>query len=248
LFFFVLGPFIVILSSIFGFKNLKNQRFIPWTAWFCFQAIQYVAIFTFLLLLYLLDNVEIHFVEVYMLIVAVFIRIITICCKNAYSSEPFLELMKKTYIQKQDAENEHMIVHWILQRDEIVQQELQAAILQLEVESSLFFFEFIGKIPKELEKLLKKSYYPGKLGEIKELVFKSKENKNEAKSDNPQTQEDQIVKEMAKDENLKVLSPAESEAPLQNEATKNEKTTNREDSKVPTRNDSNKRKSAKVSP
>jgi len=172
LYFFLLGPFIVILAPIFGMKLLKNQDLVLRCQYQSIsQAIQYFTIVTFLVISYAFETKGFQVVEVYMVIMCVIVRIITISSKYAYRSQCFIKLTETTILSDKEITSDFMLLGWRTQDEQIIEEELQAAILRLEIESSLFFFNFLGKPnPKLLEELSKKKK-PEEAADVSEVIF-----------------------------------------------------------------------------
>jgi len=158
LYFFLLGPFIVILAPIFGMAVLRNQNFVlRWEYQPISQAIQFLMIVTFLVVSYKFETKGLQIVEVYMIIICVLIRILTIASKYAYRSECFIKLTETKVLADKDLISDFMLLGWRVQDDKTIAEELQSAILRLEIDSSLFFFNFLGKPnPKLLQEFSKK--------------------------------------------------------------------------------------------
>ena len=156
LFFLCLGPLIILLAPIFGINTLRNQGFFGYRVTFFSQTFQYLIIFAFLLILYTVDIIGLHAIEVYMMVIAVVVRIIIISSKYAYQSTEYVKLFNKKAFTTQELNHKAMVGPWHRQTDEIVRQEFQTAILRLEIDSSLFFFNFLGKVSPELQSKLEK--------------------------------------------------------------------------------------------
>jgi len=172
LFFFGLGPFIFILIPIFGKYILINQGFIGLNYNFFIQTAQYAALMAFLISYYLVPIFGLLGMEVYMVCIAVLVRIITISSKYAYQSENFLKLMHTCRLTAKDVQGDLILFGWRLQQDAVIEEELQAALLRLEIDSSLFFFNFIGKPSLKLKEALSKKKMIGRLtvDEIKTMA------------------------------------------------------------------------------
>jgi len=159
LFFLALGPFIFILIPVFGKHVLYNQGFLFRLKFdFINQTLQYLALATLFTLYYVTDTPGLQGMEVYMLVIAVAIRLIMIACKYAYQHEDYIKLLFTVTLEKKDLQGDLMLGGWREQRDDLIEEEIQAAILRLEIDSSLFFFTFLGDIgdPEILKKLSKK--------------------------------------------------------------------------------------------
>lgn len=182
LYFFLMGPFIVILAPIFGMNVLRNQHFVLRCDYQAInQAVQFFMIVTFLVVSYAFETKGLQIVEVYMIIICVLIRIITICSKYAYRSACFIKLTETTILTDQELTGDFMLLGWRVQDDKIIEEELQAAILRLEIESSLFFFNFLGhpnpKLVEELSK--KKNTVEQANNDVSEAIFVGNEKSKE---------------------------------------------------------------------
>lgn len=69
-------------------------------------------IVVFLFLFYYLDVPDIHFMEIYMVIIAVIIRVVTISVKYAYTSEAALKLMSLKRLGASDLKRDFMLDRW----------------------------------------------------------------------------------------------------------------------------------------
>lgn len=156
LFFLCLGPFIAIFAPIFGTNSLRNQGFLGFTSTFAAQTIQYLIIITFLLILYIVDIHGLHSIEVYMMVIALLVRIIIISSKYSYQCTEYLRLFDRSKFTQDELNKRAMVGAWNDQSDEVIREEIQTAILRLEIDSSLFFFNFLGSISPELQLKLEK--------------------------------------------------------------------------------------------
>ena len=156
LFFFALGPFIFITIPIFGPHILRNQAFLGWNRGFVIQVAQYFAFAGFLFAFYYTDTPGLKAIEIYMICIAILIRFIAIASKYAYRSERFIKLLYTKTLSLQDLRGDLLLAGWRDQIDSVIEEEVQSAILRLEVDSSLFFFSFLNPPePKLHEKLCK---------------------------------------------------------------------------------------------
>lgn len=161
LYFFLLGPFIIIIAPIVGMPALHNQGFVltrsvnTWN-----QFLQFLIIVSFLIVYYTTNTKGLQAMEVYMIAMTGFVRIITISSKYAYRSTYFNKLFFTRKLTPKELESDQMLFGWRVQSDEIIEEEVQAAILRLEVDRSLFFFNFLGKKDPELLKRLAKKDKP----------------------------------------------------------------------------------------
>ena len=161
LFFFVLGPFIVILTPIFGIHVLRNQQFIGLNAVALNQTLQFAIMISFLVVYYLKIATDLYAAEVYSLVTLTLIRVIVISVKYAYKTEFQLRRLRHKTLSDAELRNDLMAYDWYIQTDKAVNEELQTAILRLEVDSSLFFFNFLKGIDSDLKvKLQRASFKP----------------------------------------------------------------------------------------
>lgn len=110
----------------------------------------------FLFAYYYSETVGLQAIEIYMLITCVLIRLIIISSKYAYRSQRFTDLLFSSTLGRADLTGDLLLSDWRLQKDHVIEEEIQAAILRLEIDSSLFFFNFLGSPDPELVKKLKK--------------------------------------------------------------------------------------------
>lgn len=151
LFYFLLGPFIVILSPIVGTHVLRNQYFWGFNKFMIRQSLEFLAIISFLVIFNATDTKGLEAMEVYMMVIAVLIRLVTISSKYAYQSDSFLkQLYKKTLTPGELINKLFYLPRWRLQEDKTIEEELKTATLRLEMDSPLFFFTFLGKASPEL--------------------------------------------------------------------------------------------------
>jgi len=176
LFFFIFGPFIFLLAPIFGKYVLINQGFMGISSNFFIQSVQYAAFVSFLVSYYLAPIEGLQAIEVYMICIAVLVRLITISSKYAYQSESFLKLLYTTRLTKKDAQGDLILFGWRLQQDVVIEEELQAALLRLEIDSSLFFFNFLGKTSLKLKESLSKHKMIGRLAAHEVKTFAENSN------------------------------------------------------------------------
>ena len=156
LFFLLLGPFIIVLTPIFGLPLLKNQGFAGWNFSFILQTLQYSVIIAFMIVFYKTDVAGLHGIEIYMMILMIILRFILISSKYAYQTDGFLQLIQTRSLTKEELTSKLILFKWREQSDDIIEYELQMAILRLEIDSSLFFFTFLSKISPELQYRLEK--------------------------------------------------------------------------------------------
>lgn len=95
LYFFCLGPLIVVITPITGYNVLYNQRFVGFNGGTLVQTIQCFGIIAFLVAYYVLRINGLHAIEVFMVVIAVIIKIITISSKYAYLRDSDLEMLYK---------------------------------------------------------------------------------------------------------------------------------------------------------
>ena len=153
LFFFLLGPFIVILSPIFGINVLRNQGFFGWNRRFLIHTLQYVVGLCYVLDMSLLGYIGQYGTEYYMIIIVYLFRMITIASRYAYLDNDYIKLLYKTTLSESDILKEDIRGAWRIQTDEIIEEELKISILRLDIDSSIFFLRFLRKTPQELQKL-----------------------------------------------------------------------------------------------
>ena len=141
------------------------------------------------------EGTGLHAIEVYMMISMTLIRICTISTKYSYQSERALRLLYKRKMTSEELNSGLLLSRWWEQTDELIQQELQTAILRLEIDSSSFFFTFLGIIPKdpqckpEKRQLTERLDFPIQQTEMHEQV----NNERDHKSTMLQTQENEIL-------------------------------------------------------
>jgi len=158
LYFFLLGPFIFILIPIFGKHILRNQGFLGVNRGTIVQMIQYFALVGFFFVFYYTDTPGLQAIEVYMILIAILIRFIAVCSKYAYRSESFIKLIFTKTLSPEDLRGDLLLLGWREQIDSIIEEEVQAAILRQEVDSSLFFFKFLSPPEPVLHEKLCKPY------------------------------------------------------------------------------------------
>ena len=157
IYFFLLGPLIGILAPIVGLSILRNQGFIKlnWTG--LNQFIQYATIMSFIVSFYLGKIKGLQATEVYMLVTLAVIRIITISTKYAYKPDIELRRLHEKEITSKELINDLIAFRWEAQTEEVIQEELQTAILRIEIDSSMFFFHFAREINPALRARLGES-------------------------------------------------------------------------------------------
>jgi len=163
LFFFVMGPFIVILTPLFGKYILHNVGFTGVSGVLINQSIQYICIVSFLIVYYTTTTEGLEAIEIYMFCVSVLVSMIAMSSKYAYNSDAMNKLLHTTYITREESRNSALLNRWRKQEDLIIEEEVQSAILRLEIDSSLFFFSFLGQTDPSLTKKLVKKTPVGKL-------------------------------------------------------------------------------------
>ena len=167
LYFFLLGPLIIIIAPIVGMPALYNQGFIPTRRFGTWnQLFQYLIIVSFLVVFYTTNTKGLQAMEVYMIALTGVVRIITISSKYAYRSNYFNKIFFSRRMTPEELESDQMLSAWRIQTDKIIEEEVQAALLRLEVDRSLFFFNFLGRKDPEMLKKLCKKIEPGKPSEI----------------------------------------------------------------------------------
>jgi len=167
LYFFLLGPLIIIIAPIVGMPALYNQGFIPTRRFGTWnQLFQYLIIVSFLVVYYTTNTKGLQAMEVYMIAMTGVVRIITIASKYAYRSNYFNKLFFTRRLTPEELQSDQMLFAWRVQTDNIIEEEVQAALLRLEVDRSLFFFNFLGRKDPEMLKKLAKRNEPGKSSEI----------------------------------------------------------------------------------
>jgi len=145
LFYFCLGPFIILLTPILGPHVLRNQAFMGWRSGVIRQYLEFFATALFLTIFYSTKTAGLEAIEVYMMVVAVLIRLICISSKYAYQSDCFIRILKtRTLTEKQLSNQLPFIPEWRVQGDYLIKQELNSALLRLEIETSTFSFSFLG--------------------------------------------------------------------------------------------------------
>jgi len=174
LFFFALGPFIFITIPIFGPHVLRNQQFIGWNRGWVIQVVQYFAFAGFLFAYYYTDTPGLQAIEIYMICIAILIRFIAIASKYAYRSERFIKLLYTKTLSLQDLRGDLLLAGWRDQVDSVIEEEVQAAILRLEVDSSLFFFSFLNPPEPNLYEKLCKPFKKKTESPVKKSTFEQR--------------------------------------------------------------------------
>jgi len=163
LFFFLMGPFIIILTPIYGKHLLHNVGFRGLSPVLVWQTIQYILIVFFLVIYYISPTEGLEAIEIYMFCVSIFVAMFAMSSKYAYNSDTMNKLIHSTYFTPEESRSQALLRNWRKQADEIIEEEVQSAILRLEIDSSLFFFSFLGPTDPTLTKKLMKKTPVGKL-------------------------------------------------------------------------------------
>jgi len=163
LYFFCLGPFIIILQPIFGRNLLYNLGFVGFTSTNLLQTSHWASVVLYFTIYYGTETVGLEFIEVYMVVLNILLAILMMSSKYAYQSDSALKLIHTTTLNYADRTHDSVFTRWKSQTDEIIEEEVQSAILRLEIDSSLFFFKFLSKIEGDLRKKLEKCNPPGRL-------------------------------------------------------------------------------------
>lgn len=159
LFYFLLGPpGMILLLPCVKKQMLQNQQF--WGTPSIFQGLTWAFTFS-TLALYLYDRFgsddyqNIYPVEISDLFVITFIRIIFICCKYAYCSPKFLKIYRSRVITPEELSGELIVGSFFGGgKPGFVNEHLQESILRLKIDTSTFYFTFLGYDP-DPNKLLK---------------------------------------------------------------------------------------------
>ena len=154
-FFFLLGPFsFIILFPTAGKVLTKNMGFFGLNVMFVNQSIQWALLFSSAVLWISTDHGYISAVEVYMIASAVFLRICTISSKYGSMHSIRIKVLKSRYLTYEELTQDYMLIKWRDQTDDVIEQELLAAAKRHDIETSLFFFNFIAKVSDELRMTL----------------------------------------------------------------------------------------------
>ena len=173
-FYFLIGPFIVILKIFPRVKMqvLRNMQFVGMEC--MFQTLQW-AFFITAVALYAILNVKeggtknIYLAEFYDLFLINIVRISYISCKYAYSTPKFLKIFREKAIATKEIEHQFLMIYFLKgQNSETVHEQLQESFLRLKVDTSIFYFTFLGHDPnnfhqerfnkkRALEKLARKA-------------------------------------------------------------------------------------------
>ena len=169
-FFFVLGPFsFIILYPTAGRLLTKNMGFSGLNTMFFNQTFQWLLLFSSACLWILTDHGNISSVEVYMIASAVFLRICTISSKYGSMHPVRIKILKSRYLSYEELTQDYMLIKWRNQTDDIIEQELVATIKRHDIDTSLFFFNFLADIDEETRKKLTDPK-KGSSDEIKKVV------------------------------------------------------------------------------
>jgi len=163
LYYFFLGPFIIILAPIFGKKMLYNLGFIGWNHTVIIQAIEYGCVVSFFALYYGTETAGLDPMDVYMFFSTILIAIVAMSSKYAYQNDISLKLLESIILGKAENGGDAILGPWRMQKDETIEEEIQGAILRLEIDSSLFFFNFLCEPSPALKKKLDKNNPVGQL-------------------------------------------------------------------------------------
>jgi len=144
LFYFLLGPLIILLAPLVGTHLLRNQSFLGLKSSVMRQYIEFFATALFITVFYATKTAGLEATEVYMMVVAVFIRIICISSKYAYQSECSLRILRTRTLTDQQI-NDHLpfIPEWRKQREALIKDEFCSAMMRLQIEKPLFSFVFL---------------------------------------------------------------------------------------------------------
>ena len=155
IFFFVLGPFSFIVLYLTAGKTLtKNMGFAGINVMFINQCVQWALLFSSVFLYVYTDHGFMSPVEIYMIASAVFLRICTIASKYGSMHPLRIKIMKSRYLTYEELTQDYMLIQWRDQTDEVIEQELLAAIRRHDVDTSLFYFNFIANANLETKKKL----------------------------------------------------------------------------------------------
>lgn len=157
LFFMLLGPLTSIIILCF-YKNLTlarnlgfwgiNLNFFTQTGIFLFN---FIGLFGFLYL-----NVSIISpIEILMLLGGCLIRSLVIAIKYSLFPQKKIDYVKYKRLEKKELINE-LLINWILQKDEDIENELQATIQRNNIDEDIFYFFFLKPLKEGLIKELTK--------------------------------------------------------------------------------------------
>ena len=156
LYYFVLGPFIIILTPFTGYNVMYNQRFIGWNIISFIQGSQYFTIVSFFLFYQIVGDVEIGTVELYMLISTIIIRCLTIGSKYGHFNKILLNDIQTKKLDNNDLRHFFLLGDWNAQDDWIIEEELQALVLTLNIDISFLYFSFLQDTHNPNLRFLKK--------------------------------------------------------------------------------------------
>ena len=114
-------------------------------------------LFSSVMLFYLTDAGDIKFYEVFMIVIAVGLRMLTISSKYGSTHPERIKLLKSRVLTLAEMFKDLMLISWKEQKQEVLDSEIENAIKRHEVDKALFFFEFIYDIPEDVkQKLMRK--------------------------------------------------------------------------------------------
>mmetsp|Transcript_147072 Transcript_147072/g.208571 ORF Transcript_147072/g.208571 Transcript_147072/m.208571 type:complete len:179 (+) Transcript_147072:517-1053(+) len=129
-----------------GFAGL-NTMFIN-------QCIQWGFLFSSVLLFFTLNPQDISYIEAFMIAISVFLRICTISSKYGSMHPVRIKTMKTKYLTFEELTQDFMLIKWRDQTDDVVEQELIAAIKRNDVDTALFFYSFLGDVDRDMKSSL----------------------------------------------------------------------------------------------
>ena len=167
LYFFIFGPFIMLLSPLIGTILLKNMQLNPvYGSTNINQIIQYTFIMLSGILYFFTEVGPFKSIEIVMFSMSVFVRILTISNKYGYSSDAFINIMRTRIMTKEECANELILGPWLKNDEGIINYELQNAIMRLNIDGLIFYFDFISDCDEILKEKLRKEIKPSRDGQI----------------------------------------------------------------------------------
>lgn len=142
-FFFCFGPLsFIILFPTAGIKLTKNMGFFGINTMMINQTIQYSMIMSCILVWFLTEQGVIDYVEIVLVIIAVFQRMCTIASKYGSTHTVRIKLLKSKTLTFDELSEDYMLMRWTKQDDQLLKQELYAALKRGTVDTELFFCRF----------------------------------------------------------------------------------------------------------
>ena len=143
IFFFCLGPLsFIILFPIAGVKLTKNMGFFGLNPMMINQTIQFSMVMSCVFVWFFNEKGAIDYVEVVLIIISVFQRMCTIASRYGSTHSVRIKLLKSKVLTYEELSQDYMLVRWTSQDEELLKQELYAAVKRGTVDTSLFFCRF----------------------------------------------------------------------------------------------------------